>query len=113
MKILSKEKISEQKNKILRFLPYPKAILFLIAFLFLLVGIKLYFTNLLATSGVRITATSQKIEKLEKEKADLENKISDLGSIYKLQKEAKKIGLKGSDRVEVLTVPNKPLAQKP
>lgn len=75
-------------------------------------GVKLYLTNLLATSGVRLTATTQKIERLEKEKIKLENKVSRLGAVSRLQREAKKMGFEATKKVEVLTA-LKPLAQKP
>ncbi len=112
MKILSKDELGEKKNKFIQALPYFRLIGLLLILFVGLLGVKLYFTNLLATSGVRLTATTRKIEDLELKKAKLENEISLLGSISRLQKEAKKIGFEPSEKVEVLTQPE-PLAQKP
>lgn len=112
MKVLSRSKFNEKKNRIIHALPYFRLIWFLFLVLIILVGVKLYFTNLLATSGVRLTATTQKIEKLEKDKARLENKISALGAVSRLKEEAKKLGLVYTKRIEVLSQPE-PLAQKP
>ena len=110
--MISKNELSDKKKKIVAFLPYFRFIWFLFLIFVILVGLKLYFTNLLATSGVRLTATTQKIEKLEEEKAKLENQISKLGSITRLQKIAKKTGFVEPEKVEILTAPE-PLAQKP
>ena len=110
--MISKNELSDKKKKIAAFLPYFRFIWFLLIILVVLVGVKLYFTNLLATSGVRLTVTTQKVAKLEEEKAKLENQISKLGSITRLQKTAKKMGFVEPERVEILTAPE-PLAQKP
>ena len=112
MKILSKSDLTEKKNKFLLALPYGRLIVFMLLIFVGLLGVKLYFTNLLATSGVRLTATSQKVEILGVKAAKLENQISSLGSISRLQKEAKKLGFKPAERVEILTSPE-PLAQRP
>lgn len=112
MKILNKDELNEKKRKFIQSLPYFRFIWLLLLIMVSMVGVRLYFTNLLATSGVRLTATAQKIENLEKEKNKLENEISELGAVSRLQKEAKKLGFEATKKVEVLTTP-KPLAQKP
>ncbi len=112
MRMLNEEKLYEKKKKFIHKLPYYRFIWLLLLVLIILVGVKLYFTNLIATSGVRLTATTQKIEKLEKEKGRLENEIGRLGAVSRLQKEAKKMGFVIPEKVEVLTTPE-PLAQKP
>ena len=107
-----KKNTDEKKKRFIFKLSHGRFIWFLFLVFVILVGLKLYFTNLLATSGVRLTATTQKIEKLEEEKAKLENQISKLGSIARLQKIAKKTGFVEPEKVEILTAPE-PLAQKP
>ncbi len=113
MRVLNKKSYQAAKNKIpLLSLPYSRMILLLVIVLISLVGVKLYLTNLLATSGVRLTATTQKIERLEDEKAKLENEMSRLGAVSRLQKEAKKLGFLPTEKIKLLTKPA-PLAQKP
>jgi cell division protein FtsL len=113
MRVLSRKSYQAAKNKIsFLSLPYSRVFLLLLVVIISLVGVKLYLTNLLATSGVRLTATSQKIERLEDEKVRLENEISRLGAVSRLQKEAKKLGFLPTKKIELLTKP-KPLAQKP
>lgn len=112
MKILNRDDFGEKKKRIANFLPYFRLISFLFVIFIVFLGIKLYFTNLLATSGVQLTATAQRIEKLEKENVKLENEISRLGSVSRLQSEAKKQGFKLQEKVQVLVTP-RPVAQKP
>lgn len=113
MRVLNKESCLAAKNKIfLLSLPYSRLLWLLLIVLISLLGVRLYLTNLLATSGVRLTAITQKVEKLEDDKFKLENDISKLGSISKIKKEAEKLGFKPINKVELLTKP-KPIAQKP
>ena len=112
MKILTKSDFKNKKNKILHTLPYLRMIVFSLVIIVGLLGVKLYLTNLLATSGVRLTATTQKIEVLEMKNSKLQNEISSLGSIDRISKEAKKLGFKPVENVKILTS-TEPLAQKP
>lgn len=112
MKILSKSDFSEKKSKFLQSLPYLRLIVFSLIIVGGLLGIKLYLTNLLATSGVRLTATAQRIEDLEAKNSKLQNEISSLGSVSRISEEAKKLGFEPVEEVKVLTS-TEPLAQKP
>lgn len=112
MRIISKDELNEKRKQFIHALPYFRFIFLLFLILIIIAGVKLYFTNLLATSGVQLTATNQKIEQLEEEKVKLEVAISKLGSVARLQKEAEKMGFSAHTKVEELTPP-KPLAQKP
>lgn len=112
MKILSRSELKEKKSKFLQSLPYLRLIVFSLVVIGGLLGVKLYLTNLLATSGVRLTATTQKIEDLELKNSKLQNEISSLGSISRVSKEAEKLGFKPVEEVKILTS-TEPLAQKP
>ncbi len=59
-----------------------------------------------------MTASTQKVQKLEKEKEDLENKISELGSVSKIENKAARLGFVLPDSVEVLSSPT-PVAERP
>jgi len=112
MKILGKSDINDKKNRFFQSLPYLRLIGFSLIIFVGLLGVKLYLTNLLTTSGVRLTATSQKVEVLEVKNSKLQNEISSLGSVSRISKEAKKLGFEPVEEVKVLTS-TEPLAQKP
>ncbi|MCH8821238.1 hypothetical protein IID23_01820 [Patescibacteria group bacterium] len=112
MKILSRDDLNEKRKRLATVLPYFKFICLLVILLIGLFGVKLYFTNLLATSGVQLTATTVKIEKHEADIAKLENEISKLGSMKRIQKEAKKLGFGDTEKVQILKSQD-PVAQKP
>lgn len=112
MKILSRNELNEKRKKLAAVLPYFRFIWILMILLIGLFGVKLYFTNLLATSGVQLTATTVKIEKHEADIAKLENEISKLGSMRRIQNEAKKLGFEDTEKVQFLKSQD-PVAQKP
>ena len=112
MKILTKSDFKNKKNKILNTLSYLRLIVFSLLIIVGLLGVRLYLTNLLATSGIRLTATTQKIKGLELKNSRLQNEISSLGSIDRISKEAKKLGFRPAENVKILTS-TEPLAQKP
>ena len=112
MKILSKSDFNEKKSKFLQSLPYLRLIVFSLIIFGGLLGVRLYLTNLLATSGVRLTATTQRIEELEVKNSKLQNEISSFGSVSRISKEAKKLGFEPVGEVKILTS-TEPLVQKP
>ncbi len=112
MKILSREDLNEKRKKLASALPYFRFIWLLVILLIGLFGIELFFTNLLATSGVQLTATTSKIENHETDIAKLENEISKLGSMKRIQKEARKLGFGDTEKIQLLKSQD-PVAQKP
>ena len=69
------------------------------------------FSNILAVSGQRLTAASQEVEVLKEENQKLENEISKLGSLSRIEKMANKAGLVKAENIEILT-PSKPIANR-
>lgn len=67
--------------------------------------------NVLATSTERLVAANKQIEELEEENMKIENQISSLSAISRLESEAKKIGLVKANNVEVLN-PSEPIASR-
>jgi cell division protein FtsL len=67
--------------------------------------------NVLATSTERLVAANKQIDLLEEENTRVENQISSLTSISKIETEAKKIGLVKADNVEILH-PSEPIASR-
>jgi len=72
---------------------------------------RVIFSNILAVSGQRLTATSQVIEVLKEENQKIENEISKLGSLSRIEKMANKAGLVKAENIEILT-PSKPIANR-
>ena len=72
---------------------------------------RVVFSNILATSGQRLSAASLKAKVLQEENQKLENKISELNSLSRLEKLAAKKGLVKTENVSVL-VPPGPIAKR-
>ena len=94
----------------------PKSVYKLI-FSFLIVSvISLFFarvvlSNILATSGQRLAAANQKIEQLKEENRRLENDISSLNSLEKIDTFAKDLGFIKTTQTQIL-VPQVPIASR-
>lgn len=112
MKILSRDNLNDKRKRLANALPYFRFIWLLVILLTGLFGADLYFTNLLATSGVQLTATVTKIENHEAGIEKLENEISKLGSMKRIHEEAKKLGFGDTEKVQLLKSQD-PVAQKP
>lgn len=67
--------------------------------------------NILATSGQQLAAANQKVEILDEENQKIENKISKLESLSRVERLAKKKGFVKTKNVEILS-PNVPIANK-
>lgn len=67
--------------------------------------------NILATSGQQLAAANQKVEILSEENQKIENEISKLESLSRVEILAKKKGFVKTKNVQVLT-PSGPLANK-
>lgn len=67
--------------------------------------------NILATSGQQLAAANQKVEILNEENQKIENKISKLESLSRVERLAKKKGFVKTKNVEILA-PNVPIANK-
>ena len=67
--------------------------------------------NILATSGQQLAAANQKVEILNEENQKIENEISNLESLSRVEILAKKKGFVKTKNVQVLT-PSGPLANK-
>lgn len=67
--------------------------------------------NILATSGQQLAAANQKVEILNEENQKIENKISKLESLSRVERLAKKKGFVKTKNVEILS-PNVPIANK-
>lgn len=72
---------------------------------------RVIFSNILAVSGQRLTAASQEIEVLREENQEIENEISRLGSLSRIEKMANKAGLIKAENIEIL-IPSKPIANR-
>lgn len=60
-------------------------------------------SNLLAVSGQRLSAANQKIEELVEENEKIENEISTLKSLARVEEEAKKRGFVKTSNVQTLS----------
>ncbi len=67
--------------------------------------------NILATSGQQLAAANQKVEILNEENQKIENEISKLESLSRVERLAKKKGFVKTKNVEILS-PNVPIANK-
>ena len=67
--------------------------------------------NILATSGQQLAAANQKVEILNEENQKIENEISKLESLSRVERLAKKKGFVKTKNVEILS-PNVPIENK-
>ena len=73
--------------------------------------VRVVLANILATSGQQLAAANQKIEILNEENQKVENEISKLESLSRVERLAKKKGFVKTKNVQVLT-PSGPIANK-
>jgi cell division protein FtsL len=90
---------------------YRSTLLLLLVVFAGLVFARVVLFNILATSGQRLAAANQKIEILTEENQSLENELSKLQSLSKIENFAKKSGLVKAENIEILT-PTGPIANR-
>lgn len=99
----------EQKQQNKSF--YKAALTVLLTSLFVLSIARLVLANILATSGQRLAAANQKSEILLEKNQKLENEVSFLSSLDRIEELAKKMGMVRAENVQVLT-PSLPIASR-
>ena len=72
---------------------------------------RVVFSNILATSGQRLSAANLKAKILQEENQKLENGLSQLNSLRRVEKLAQKKGLVKTENVSVLVSPG-PIAKR-
>ena len=72
---------------------------------------RVVFSNILATSGQRLSAANLKAKILQEENQKLENGLSQLNSLLRVEKLAQKKGLVKTENVSVLVSPG-PIAKR-
>ncbi|OGY26262.1 MAG: hypothetical protein A2Z11_00455 [Candidatus Woykebacteria bacterium RBG_16_43_9] len=90
---------------------YKSLVTFLIIAVLSVSFARVIFANILATSGQQLAAANQKVSILNEENQDLENRISTLKSLTRVEKTATKKGFVKTKNVEVLS-PAGPIANK-
>ncbi len=99
-KITGKTKEVAERSR--GFFLYSKVISILLILSFGLLLTRIYFSNQLAVSGGFVSVNSQRIEKLNKENYQLENKLSELSSLSYINSQAEKMGMVKISKVEIL-----------
>jgi len=102
-----KRNVCERQNKFI----YRTALVVLIAVFLGLSIARVVLANILATSGERLAAANQKIEILGEQNQKLENQVSALGSLARIEESAQKAGFIKAENVQVL-VPSSPIASR-
>ena len=72
---------------------------------------RVVFSNILATSGQRLSAANLKAKILQEENQKLENGLSQMNSLLRVEKLAQKKGLVKTENVSVLVSPG-PIAKR-
>lgn len=90
---------------------YRSLVTFLVVVLLGIALVRVVMANVLATSGGQIAAANQKIKILGEENQKVQNEISKLESLRRVEKIAEKKGLIKSKNVEILE-PQVPIANK-
>ncbi|HEX7456746.1 MAG TPA: hypothetical protein VF303_04810 [Candidatus Nanoarchaeia archaeon] len=98
---------SENKHKSI----YKSTLAVLMVFGVGLLLTRVVFSNILATSGQRLAAANQKISVLQEENQKLENEISRLSSLVRVEGFAQKKGFVKSINVKILA-PSGPIANR-
>jgi cell division protein FtsL len=81
---------------------FKSVITVLVLFIAGLIFTRVVLSNILATSGQRLSAANQKVTLLEEENQQLENRISRLNSLSRAEKFANKKGLVKTTNVQLL-----------
>ena len=102
---------NKRANKTGNKLLFNHTISFLILILASLLFSRVVLSNILATSGQRLSAANLKAKALQEENQKLENKISELNSLSRVEKLAQKKGLVKTENVSVLVAPG-PIAKR-
>ena len=97
----------EKKNKSI----YKSAVSLLVIIVLCLSFTRVVLSNILATSGQRLAAANQKVQIFQEENQTLENEISKLNSLTRVEELAKKKGFVKSTNVEIL-IPAGPIAKR-
>jgi len=102
-----KKDVREKQNKFV----YRTVLTVLVSVLIGLSVTRVVLANILATSGQRLSAVNQKIEILVEQNQKLENQISALGSLARIEENAQKAGFIKAENVQIL-VPGSPIANR-
>lgn len=85
------------------FFLYPKLVTFLLIITFSLLLTRVYFSNQLAVSGGFVSVNASRVEALNKENYQLENKLSEISSLNYISAQTERLGLVKVTKVEVLS----------
>ena len=99
-KITGKTKEVAERSR--GFFLYSKVISLLLIIGFGLLLTRVYFSNQLAVSGGFVSVNAQRLDKLNKENYQLENKLSELSSLSFVNSQAERMGLVKVSKIEVL-----------
>lgn len=82
---------------------FPRLIVFLVLFTLGMILVRVYFSNQVAVSGVRVSIYEQKTAQLTQENSDLQNQISLKTSLGYIDSQAQAMGMVKVTRVELLS----------